>query len=980
VRLQKGENPLLVKVGHEKGLRQGESEVKSNFHLRILDTDYARPSGVTVSLAPVKDWENSAPLSRLKPSPMADSVIRTLQRRMENPKHELEMALLLLRYYLAMEYTDKAEILAEKYLDRYPSSALLHGLYTEALLRGGKSVAAQVALRKAYRFCRKYSDAWGNELGITESYGNAKKTIAFIRQSDTHLKNSSTALLSLLRASLKLDQKAAAMVLLKRLESHHGLSEQVVKVLASFYSEQGKTAKLEKVLRRFLSHNRSNVHFYQLMADAAVRQGRISRAIKHYRDCIRYSPNNPYNYYHLADLHFIHKQSEKALFFIEECLRLMPASAIALNLKANILISLDKKEEAKAVLHNIIKFTQDDFKAWDHLRELSKKPSLEAMAPLPSVDSLIRSAQSWTPLSYKTGAILASVSDVFRYPSRCSSLRHFIAVYLSTQQAIDNWKEQQISYNSNFQVLTVNKAVSLKADGTEIPADVLHGQAVFKSLEPGDVIVMEWTVKNYYQGKMAGHVYGSESFQLTTPVYFSCLRLVTPVNDTIPFQVFGDSIRSKTHFFSDYRVRVFFRDPYQAPPRESYMATSYRGHQKAVYSTFKSWENIADWYLGLTGGKQASALEINRLAKALFDDAPQPELKVARVYDFITGNIRYSYVPFRQSGWVPQSAKDVLATRIGDCKDMANLAKILLEKGGISCDLVLVNTNIRYFHDHAYIGPNFNHCIIDYTLNGVRRFLDFTDNNLSYGTLPKSNQGAMALIVKKGTGNLITIPVDKPLQRVKSRKVISRLHENGNLECRMHSVRTGIFAGDFRYFLRFKSREEQSRHIHKVLSSSYPDMSLRDFQFDNLDSLTDTLRYEYEFLARNSVTFSGRTAIFPLEMPDVLSTGSFPVEEKRFYPVDMHMCWFDVSSLLLEGELVFPEKWRLIDLPPEVVHKSKFGSYSLSFQLDGNTIVFRRHAVFNCRNLVPVSDYPELSNFLKKISKSDAVHLVFFSR
>jgi hypothetical protein len=329
---------------------------------------------------------------------------------------------------------------------------------------------------------------------------------------------------------------------------------------------------------------------------------------------------------------------------------------------------------------------------------------------------------------------------------------------------------------------------------------------------------------------------------------------------------------------------------------------------------------------------------------------------------------------------VPQSAKDVLATRIGDCKDMANLAKILLEKGGISCDLVLVNTNVRYFHDHDFIGPNFNHCIIHYTLNGVSQFLDFTDNNLSYGTLPKSNQGAMALIVKKGTNSLTTIPVDTPGQRVKRRKVTSRLHENGNLESQMHSVRTGIFAGDFRYFLRFKSREEQSRHIHKVLSASYPDMSLRDFQFDNLDSLTDTLRYEYDFLARNSVTFSGRIAIFPLEMPDVLSAGSFPVEEKRSYPVDMHMSWFGVSNLILEGELIFPKKWRLIDLPPEVVLKSKFGIYHLSFRLKGNKIVFRRHAVINCRNLVPVSEYPELSNFFKKISKSDAVHLVFFSQ
>jgi hypothetical protein len=601
------------------------------------------------------------------------------------------------------------------------------------------------------------------------------------------------------------------------------------------------------------------------------------------------------------------------------------------------------------------------------------------MAPLPPADSIIRITKDWEQLHYEEGAILSYINDVFYYPSHCSSKRTFAIIYLPTQKAIDLWKEQSFSYNPNFQVLNINKVVSLKANGTEIPADVSRNEVVFKSLEPGDCMIMEWLVKNYYQGKMANSVYGSESFQFSYPTYDHRLRLITPEKDTIPYSAYGDSIMVKRKKMADYCITIFSRSPYKATPDETFVATDFPKHRKIVYSTFSSWGEISDWYLDLSQNKQSNSLEITALADSLFKDAQSPREKVAMVHEFIAENIRYSYVPFRQSGWVPQTARDVLATKIGDCKDMSSLGKSLLDRAGIQSSLVLVNTNYRHFNGHLYVGPNFNHCILSCKLNGEQRFIDFTDNNLSMNTLPKANQGAMALLIERGNTNLLTLPMDTAEKRVKRRKIVSVLGKDGVLSRNVESLRTGVYAGEIRYFYRFKSKEERDTDLHKVLSSSYPDLSLTSLEFSGLESLGDSIHYVYAYDAKNTVTFSGKTAIFPLKIPDNISPNSFPVEEERNFPVDMHDAWYNVSKQVMEGELTYPEEWRLVDTPSTVELESPYGTYSLKFLQKGNKIIYRRNAVFKFYKLLTVDEYPQLTEFLKKISKADAIQLVFFT-
>jgi tetratricopeptide (TPR) repeat protein len=980
VTLHKGANPLLVKLCHEWSNRLSGEIKLSNFFLRFLDKGYSPLKKLSYATVPAAPAPEKAASYRYAPSPLIDTVVGVLTGRLAKNAGDMDAALLLMQAYNGMEKFDEGQVLAQGFIKKFPKSSLWHQFYGESLLRSKKYTDGETAMKTVYTLCPLNFIGWQNELQVISQTSEARKVLEFIASSPEVFRSSLSALVATLYANFQLENSADALKTVADIEKKYALNQTALTVLAGVYVQQGQIKKAETLIRDFLARQHTSTLMYKTLASLALKQGDMGKVTDIIQESLKYSPHNAGLYYLLANLNYTAKNFSAAHENIEKSLGVMPADADALNLKGNIALSLGNKQEAKQAFTDAIDFTSDDFNAWDNLRGLDGKPPLESLAPLPPVDSLIKASEKWQYRTHENGAVLSRASDVFYYPSRCSRERYFFVVYLATQKAIDTWKERDIEYNSYFQVAHIARALSYRANGSQVQADVQSNKVVFKSLQPGDCIVLEWSLKNFYTGDMAGQVHGSQEFDLSHPAFDSRLRLITPVKDTIPYRVFGDSISVSTVSRGDYRVTQFLRPAYKNVLDETFTATDWATKEKVNYSTFSGWNDIAKWYDDLTRHKQDNTLELKALADSLFAGCAAPLAKVAKVHEYITGNIRYSYVPFRQSGWIPQEAHDVLATKIGDCKDMASLGKSLLDCAGIPSCLTLVNTEVRHFTDHACVGPEFNHCILCYTLNGQDRFLDCTDNNLPLATLPRQDQGALALVIRPGTTGTILLPIDKPEARVRRRTVVSTLDEKGTLKEKVATLRTGVFAGNFRDSFRFLSEEKRNVTLHQSLAQAYPDITLDTFSLQGLNTVGDTLTYDYASTARNTVTFSGNTAIFPLRISDNIEPNEYPVEEKRTFPIDMYFAWYDISSCELSGELTYPATWRPISLPDNVSADSPFGSYRLEFKRKGNTLHFKRTAVMNFNAMIPAAEHERLKTFLNKVSKADAIQVLFYTK
>ena len=781
VKLLKGDNELLVKIGHETGNPDLSLSGKANFLLRFLDSSYKPLSGVNYSTSEANYTKDSSFYADLTPSPVLDSIASVLNGAISKDSSDFDALFALISLYNIYEKTNEAQLIIQNYLEKYPQSSLLHSLLGESLMRARKKTDYEITMKKAYDLCNLNADAWNKQLSNCMSKENARSVLEFLENSPAQFQRTSAAAVAYLSTAIMQKNKHEIFNRISQIEQHHIDDGEAVNLLASIYVSQGLLKKAAVVLENYLSTHRTLGTTYTFLADLALKQGNVSKGINIYKNAIKADPSDPNSYYYLSNIFYSKKMYNEALSYINRCLSIIPNSANVLNLKANIFASMGANERAINTFMETVNYTDDDFVAWESIRALNGRKSYESMTPLPGIDSLVKASSQWLKRNPDKSALLSYIEDVYLYPSRSSRSRIFMAIYLPNQKEIDTWKEYRIPYNPNYQRLSIDRAYSRKRSGSEVQADHEQNYIVFKSLEPGDCIVLEYSLKDYFEGSMAGKVYGRQDFEMGLPSFDSRLRLITPENDTIPYKIFGDSIKVSTSIVQDYRITTLSSNPYTTESLEPFCPADHPSYSKVTFSNFDNWRQISEWYYELSRHKQKQTLELENIADSLFSGVVSKWEKAKRVHEFITRNINYSFVPFRQSAWIPQSAQTVLATKIGDCKDMASLGKCLMDIAGIQSSLVLVNTGIRHFTDHAYIGPNFDHCILQFTIDSTEQFVDFTDNNTALGDLPLSDQGAMALVIKPGNNTITLLPLDTPDQRQISRNIEMVLDSSGSL-------------------------------------------------------------------------------------------------------------------------------------------------------------------------------------------------------
>jgi tetratricopeptide (TPR) repeat protein len=199
------------------------------------------------------------------------------------------------------------------------------------------------------------------------------------------------------------------------------------------------------------------------------------------------------------------KDYPKAEQAFRRALTLCPSGSVYWSKLAEVYKATGRTEEAKAAYASALKFDPRDFASRETLRALEgKQPIFSAFTSF-NVDSLIRTAPTRKEYESDDGVILLDDTKRVVYEQGASMVMSELLVKEFSTRGIDAWKEYSINYNRYNEVLIVEKAVTIKRDGTEVKADVNNGDVVFKSLEPNDCLYLKWKVKNYYSGMLAKH-------------------------------------------------------------------------------------------------------------------------------------------------------------------------------------------------------------------------------------------------------------------------------------------------------------------------------------------------------------------------------------------------------------------------------------------------------------------------------------------
>lgn len=174
----------------------------------------------------------------------------------------------------------------------------------------------------------------------------------------------------------------------------------------------------------------------------------------------------------------------------------------------------------------------------------------------------------------------------------------------------------------------------------------------------------------------------------------------------------------------------------------------------AHLSVLRSWESIRALYRQSLTPLLTPTPQLQALAERWTRGAGSVEERVRALYLEVTQRVRYVGLEFGQHSFTPAPPLETLTRGYGDCKDRAALMIALARSIGLELQFAMVRTASagRVEIDGAASLGAFNHAAL-YSPD-LRRFLDPTVTYHDPWVLPADDQGAQALIVPLGEGDM----------------------------------------------------------------------------------------------------------------------------------------------------------------------------------------------------------------------------------
>lgn len=965
--LKKGYNRILVQLGYT-------NTTIPNFIIRLTDE----------AMVPIKNSTNTKyvqPYTSATDMPSAISFKHFaetfFEKKIKNDSLNLVNYLLLSQTYLRDSRITEAREVMETALKIAPENPLLKfGLIQVLIKAGNRTLTLQEV-------------DWLKE-NDPESYINYEMKIqTFI--TDEKYDEANTAIDTMMKlygeSESVLQSKAGVLGKLEKIDELVKLVNtgyQKYPSNASFVTMMFQVKKLIdkdnkaaiEVYEKYLTNNYETTVFQSLATEYKT-QGNDSAYVTMIKKMMGMSVQDPEIVSILTKYYYEKQDYVKALFYAKKASAMAPSIGVYWH---NIASVYEQMKDTAAAIKNFkqnIYYNRTDYDARKRLTALLNKKELYKLLPETDVYALIKKASISTTSDY---TYLLDEKGTILYDEGTSEEYIDYVVKINSQKGIDDWKEVNVNY-ANSQTLLVEKSEVVKANGTKVTAERNDGSIVFTGLQMGDAIYIKYRLQNYAKGRLGRTFSDKFAFNSFVNSQLGRYTLIVPKAFVFNTKVINSSMEPTVKEVEDFKVYTWQMIDAPALKSEPLMPTLSDVAATLYISTIKSWADVAAWYSDIAYQDITGNYELDALYKEIFKDKIKENdyLKAKRIYDYIVTNIRYSSVSFRQSGYVPQDIAKIINTKLGDCKDLASLFVALTAKAGIKSELVLVDTRNNGLKDILLPSMDFNHCISLTHIDGKDYFVELTDGDLPFGSLPSNDIGALSLIIpghgQKTTAELMPLmatnrAADKLIRRIK-------LMVTGNdIKMDVETKRYGSIISSWRNSYASLTAEKQKETYLETLSNANKNsIKLDTVSFIGLGGNGDSLIIKSKYTIKNEVVDAGSMKMIKIPFIDLVATLESLSADKRIYPLEY---WSyentDVYETYIDVEI--PAGKKMLEYPADKVCSFKKSTYALKFVKRGNILRIIRKANLN-RADIGTEDYAAFKNFFTNIVEAESKYIVF---
>jgi hypothetical protein len=360
--------------------------------------------------------------------------------------------------------------------------------------------------------------------------------------------------------------------------------------------------------------------------------------------------------------------------------------------------------------------------------------------------------------------IMREHADYLVEPNGSYTVKQDVIVRILSPQGLQIMKQAAVSYMEGYQDADILQAYTLKPDGKRI--DVTSGKyvmsmgataaptfqsmklkvAVFQNVEVGDEVGWTTTVTQHIP-------WFANSFSLmrsfSNAIRQHDMQITLTVPRSLDMHVDAAGLQGgETPSNGSARVWVWTRNVDTPARVEAGQVSDIDTGNHLIVSSMPDFASVAKAYQAGAADKIAVAPDIQTLADQLTSGVADRREQARRLYNWVSGNIKYLNMPLGNGGIVPHPAVDVLHSRYGDCKDHAVLLQSLLLAKGINSSSVLINALNSYKLGTVAAPELFNH-VITY-IPEFNLFLDSTARFAPFGILPFEDSDKDVLITTTG--------------------------------------------------------------------------------------------------------------------------------------------------------------------------------------------------------------------------------------
>jgi tetratricopeptide (TPR) repeat protein len=396
------------------------------------------------------------------------------------------------------------------------------------------------------------------------------------------------------------------------------------------------------------------------------------------------------------------------------------------------------------------------------------------------------------------------------------------------------------------------------------------------------------------------------------------------------------------------------------PPKDPDEDADGRKLPSVAWTTFHNWQEVGEWYRGLSQAQAKPNAAVKARAEDLTKDAKTPDEQVRAIYSYVSGHTRYVGIDFGIGRYQPHSAADVLANQYGDCKDKDTLLESMLQAKGFSTAPALVGVGIAVVPE-VPTPAVFNHVITTVNLPSGRIWLDSTPPAAPYRFLSALIRDQKSLVMPADANpELIGTPTAAPYAFSAKFEANGVLDKDGKMSAKIVST----YHDDDEVIVRALARsiapaewDKASQYLSSITGFGG---TTSKTQFRNADDPASPIELSYDY-SRHPYGDWDNLQIVPL----------FPALEFSALASDKQEPDDDIQlgaprTLTAVARIELPEGFRP-DLPDPIHVKTDFASFDKTYKFEGNAIIAERTIVVT-KIKIPKADWKKFQSFTKGIS------------